>query len=60
MLVLSRRLSESIKIGDEITITVVHIERGKVRIGIEAPREMSIKRTELLSKPKPETKGETK
>jgi carbon storage regulator len=46
MLVLSRKLSEQIQIGDEITITVVRIGPHSVRIGIDAPSEMNIKRTE--------------
>ena len=38
MLVLSRKLGEKIYIGDNICITVVDIDRGKIRLGIEAPR----------------------
>jgi carbon storage regulator len=48
MLVLSRTLGESIVIGEDIRVTVVEIDRGKVRIGIEAPREVPIYREELL------------
>jgi carbon storage regulator len=48
MLVLSRKLGEKIIIGDNITITVVDIDRGKIRLGIEAPREVPIFRQELL------------
>ena len=46
MLVLSRKISERILIGDDITITVVRIGPHSVRIGIDAPLEMNIKRTE--------------
>lgn len=49
MLVLTRRLGEKIRIGDNIWITVVEIERGKVRIGIDAPPSVSVFRKELLS-----------
>lgn len=49
MLVLTRRLGEKIRIGDNIWITVVEIERGKVRIGLEAPPNVSIFRQELLN-----------
>ena len=48
MLVLSRKLGEKIYIGDNICITVVDIDRGKIRLGIEAPREVAIHREELL------------
>jgi carbon storage regulator len=51
MLVLSRKLGEKICIGQNIFLTVVDIERGKVRLGIEAPREIPIYRQELLANP---------
>jgi carbon storage regulator len=49
MLVLSRKLGEKIYINDNICITVVDIDRGKIRLGIEAPREVPIFRQELLA-----------
>ncbi|MBA4067559.1 MAG: transcriptional regulator [Isosphaera sp.] len=48
MLVLSRKLGEKIYIGENICITVVDIDRGKIRLGIEAPRDIAIYRQELL------------
>ena len=48
MLVLSRKLDESIVIGENITIKVVSIEKGMVKLGIDAPKEVSIIRNELL------------
>ena len=48
MLVLSRKLGEKIYIGDNICITVVDIDRGKIRLGIDAPRNVPIYRQELL------------
>jgi carbon storage regulator len=48
MLVLSRKLGERICIGENIYITVVDIDRGKIRLGIEAPRDVPIFRQELL------------
>jgi carbon storage regulator len=48
MLVLSRKLGEKIFIGENICITVVDVDRGKIRLGIEAPREVPIFRKELL------------
>src|SRR5262249_35814655 len=49
MLVLSRKLGEKICIGDNISITIVDIDRGKVRLGIEAPRSVPVYRQELLA-----------
>lgn len=53
MLVLSRKLGEKIYINDNICITVVDIDRGKIRLGIEAPRNVPIFRQELLGQPAP-------
>ncbi len=47
MLILSRRTSEKICIGNGITLMVVQIQKDKVRIGIEAPSEVSIYREEI-------------
>lgn len=47
MLVLTRKLNETIKIGDDIEITVVAISGDTVRIGIEAPREVRVLRSEV-------------
>jgi len=52
MLVLSRKLNESIVIGDNITIKVVSMENGVVKLGIEAPKEISIIRSELIEEVK--------
>ena len=49
MLVLSRKLGEKIFIGDNICITVVDIDRGKIRLGIEAPSDLTILRGEIVS-----------
>ncbi len=47
MLVLSRKVGERILIGDQIAITVVRLAQGGVRLGIEAPAELSVVREEL-------------
>lgn len=47
MLVLSRKVGERILIGDKISVTVVKIGHGGVRIGIEAPPELAVVREEL-------------
>lgn len=50
MLVLSRRREESIMIGDDIEVKVVGIRGGKVRLGIEAPRQVSVHRREIYDR----------
>jgi carbon storage regulator len=47
MLVLSRKLGERIVIDDHIVVTVVRLENGQVRLGIEAPREIAVFREEI-------------
>ena len=47
MLVLSRKKNESIVIDDRIVVTVIEIRGDKVRLGIEAPREVSVHRSEV-------------
>ena len=48
MLVLSRRVGESITIGDDVVVTVLEVRGDVVRVGIEAPRSVPVHRTELL------------
>lgn len=48
MLVLSRKPGEKILIGDDVVVTIVRIGPNVVRLGIEAPRNMSIVRHELI------------
>lgn len=48
MLVLSRKVGSSIRIGKDITLTVVKIDRNQVRLGIEAPLNVPILREELV------------
>ncbi len=47
MLVLTRKLNEKIVIGEDITITVCEIGQGRIRLGIECPRSVPVKRAEL-------------
>ena len=56
MLVLARQLGEGIKIGDIVEIVVVDICHDKVRLGFNAPREVSIHRTEVYNAIKQEQK----
>ena len=55
MLVLSRRESERIKLGDSIVVTVVQVAGDRVRLGIEAPSEILILRQELETRNTPES-----
>lgn len=48
MLVLSRRIGETLLIGDDIQVTILKSRRGQVKVGIEAPKEMTISREELV------------
>lgn len=48
MLVLSRRVSEKIRIGDDIVITVVRIGPNTVRLGVDAPLSLNVVREELI------------
>lgn len=52
MLVLSRRQSERIKVGDSIVVTVVRVAGDKVRLGIEAPPDVVVLRDELEPRPR--------
>ena len=57
MLVLSRKETERIKLGDSIVVTVVRVAGDKVRLGIEAPPDMLVLRDELEPHKKTETVG---
>lgn len=48
MLVLSRKKEEQIQIGTDITITIIEVRNHRVRIGIDAPEDLIVIRTELL------------
>lgn len=47
MLILSRKMHESIRIGDDITVTIVRLGRGRVQVGIDAPDDVRIRREEI-------------
>jgi carbon storage regulator len=50
MLVLTRRQSESLRIGDNVTITVLTVKHGQVRIGVDAPTSISVHREEIYQR----------
>ena len=49
MLVLSRKKDERIMIGDDITLMVIDVDKDKVRLGIQAPREVPVHREEVYN-----------
>lgn len=58
MLVLTRKPSQSIRIGDGIEVQVLSVSGAKVRLGITAPRDVSIVRDEVLELARPSAKQE--
>ncbi|MCK5770080.1 carbon storage regulator CsrA [Algiphilus sp.] len=50
MLILTRRVGETLKIGDDVTITVLSIKGNQVRVGIEAPPDVTVHREEVVER----------
>jgi carbon storage regulator len=50
MLILTRRVSESLKIGNDITVTVLSVNGNQVRLGVKAPREVAVHREEIYDR----------
>ena len=57
MLILTRKIGESIHIGTEIKVTIVNIDGGQVRVGIDAPREVIVHREEVYNRIMAENKA---
>tara|TARA_Y100001963_G_scaffold31208_1_gene42902 strand:+ start:989 stop:1171 length:183 start_codon:yes stop_codon:yes gene_type:complete len=51
MLVLSRKKGEAIRIGDDVVITILESDTGRVKVGIDAPPEVKVLRAELKTRP---------
>ena len=50
MLILTRRVGESLMVGDDITITVLGVKGNQVRIGVNAPRDVAVHREEIYTR----------
>ena len=50
MLILTRRVGESLMIGDDVTITVLGVKGNQVRVGVKAPKEIAVHREEILDR----------
>ena len=57
MLILTRRVGETLMIGDEVTVTVLGVKGNQVRIGVNAPREVAVHREEIYERIKAEEGG---
>lgn len=55
MLILSRRVGEVIMIGDNVTVTLLGIKGGQVRLGIDAPKQIAVHREEIYQRVKRES-----
>jgi len=50
MLILTRKVNESLKVGDDVTVTVLGIKGGQIRIGISAPLDVAVHRQEVFER----------
>jgi len=59
VLILTRRVGETIMIGDEVTVTVLRVKGNQVRLGVNAPKTVSVQREEIFHRIKSESTEST-
>ncbi|MFO1400180.1 MAG: carbon storage regulator CsrA [Steroidobacteraceae bacterium] len=57
MLILTRRVGEKVMIGDDVSVTVLRVKGNQVRLGVEAPKSVSVQREEIFNRMKIEAEG---
>ncbi len=58
MLILTRRVGETLMVGDDVTVTVLGVKGNQVRIGVNAPKDVSVHREEIYERIQKEKKNE--
>jgi carbon storage regulator len=58
MLILTRRVGEALMIGDDVTVTVLSVKGNQVRIGVNAPKDVSVHREEIFDRIKRDGDGD--
>jgi carbon storage regulator len=60
MLILTRRVGETVMVGDEVTVTVLGVKGNQVRLGINAPKTVAVHREEIYERIQREQQGKSK